>query len=88
MKRIIGTRCIKARSSILVGKWYPLKAVCTHTHTHKKKKNTKRRKKKTIPFRENLLGSLKPLLGPVQLFVLGAVSPWEAPENRSLSPEA
>ena len=49
----------------LVGNWYPLKAV----RTLEKKKE---QKKKIIPFRQNLLGSIWPFPEPIHFFVLGA----------------
>ena len=64
----------------LVGKRYPLKAVRT---LEKRKK-----KKKIIPFRQNVLGSIRPLPEPIQFFVLDAMSiQQEAPENGAYQPE-
>ena len=39
-------------------------------------------KKKMIPLRQNLHGSMRPLPEPIQFFVLGAMSIlWEVPER-------
>ena len=54
-----------------MGKQYPLKAVRTvNTYREREKK-----KKKTVPFRENLLGSVRPFPGQIQFFMLGAIRP-------------
>ena len=56
---------------------------CTHW------KRNRNRKKKTIPFRENLFGSIRPIPGLHQFFMLDAVTEsvqWEAPKNNSISP--
>ena len=63
----------------LVGKRYPLKAVRTLT---KKKKKRKWKKKKIIPFRQNLLGSIRPFPEPIQFFVLGASLYYGKPPKR------
>ena len=56
----------------LVGKRYPLKAA--RTVTEKKNREKEQEKKKTVPFRENLLGSiLRSFPGPIPFFMLGAV---------------
>ena len=60
----------------LVGKRYPLKAV----RTLKRKKKWK--KKKIIPFRQNLLGSIRPFAEPIQFFVLGASLSYGKPPKR------
>ena len=67
-----------------MGKQYPLKAV---SHTKKEKKKWK--KKKIIPFRQNLLGSIRPFPEPIQFFVLGASLSYgrEAPEKGAYQPE-
>ena len=58
----------------LIVKQYPLKAV--RTLGEKKEK----RKKKLNPFRQNLLGSIRPFLEPIQYFVPGAsLSNWKPP---------
>ena len=50
-----------------MGKRYPLKAV----RTLKEKKRVE--EKKFIPFRENLLGSIRPFPEPIEFFVLRAI---------------
>ena len=67
----------------LVCKWYPLKAI-SHTNRRRRRKKKKKKKKKRrrrrkkqqekriIPFRQNLLGSIRPFPEPIQFFVLGA----------------
>ena len=59
----------------LVGKRYPLKAVRTL-------KEKKWEKKKVIPFRQNLLGSIRPFPEPIQFFVLGASLSYGKPPER------
>ena len=65
----------------LVGKRYPLKAVriLEEKKNEKKKQNNK---KKIIPFRQNLLESIRPFSEPTQFYVLGVnLSYAEAPER-------
>ena len=40
------------------------------------------KKKKIIPFRQNLLGSIRPFLEPIQFFVLGASLSYGKPPKR------
>ena len=61
----------------LVGKRYPLKAVRTLNKTKKKWK-----KKKISPFRQNLLGSIRPFPEPIQFFVPGASLSYGKPPKR------
>ena len=74
------TNCLWWASSITLStftaKQYPLKAV------HMREKKEKKRKKKTVsPFRENLLGSIRPFPGLIKFFMPGAIShmgsPWK-----------
>ena len=60
-----------------MGKRYPLKAVRTL-------KEKKWEKKKVIPFRQNLLGSIRPFPEPIQFFVLGASLSYGKPPLGSL----
>ena len=71
-----------------MGKRYPLKAVSHNTRKKKREKKKKKRKekekqkKKIIPFRQNLLWSIRPFQEPIQLFVLGASLSYEKPPKR------
>ena len=47
---------------------------------HEKKRKWK--KKKIIPFRQNLLGSIRPFPGPIQFFVPGASLSYGKPPKR------
>ena len=64
----------------LVGKRYPLKAVRTFEN-----EKEKRKKKKIIPFEQNLLGSIRPFPKPIQFFV--QVYPMGSPGKGAYHPE-
>ena len=53
---------------------YSLKAVRSLNWKQREKK-----KQKMIPFRENLLGSIRPFPGLIQFFMLGAINPTGSP---------
>ena len=68
--------CVWAKSGVCViftasGWTIPFKS-CLHT-LKKIPKKKEQKKKKIIPFRQNLLGSIKPFPEPIQFFVLGAI---------------
>ena len=65
-----------------MGKRYPLKAVPTLKKKKKKGGRKKLKKKKISPFRQNLLGSIRPFLEPIQFFVLGASLSYGKPPKR------
>ena len=60
-----------------MSKRYPLKAVRTP-----EKKGETEEEKKVIPFRQNLLGSIRPFPEPIQFFVLGASLSYGKPQKR------
>ena len=45
----------------------------------------KKRREKIIPFRQNLLGSIRPFLEPIQFFVLGASLSHGKPQKGGVS---
>ena len=73
----------------LEGKRDPLKALRklkggkmkkNQTKTKKgSKKERKKEKKKITPFRKKLLGSIRPFLGLIQFYRLGAINPMGSP---------
>ena len=64
----------------LEGERYPVKAVRTLERKRERKKE--KQKKKIIPFRQNLLGSIRPFPEPIQFLVLGASLSYGKPPKR------